>query len=103
MTDGMHLVAAATGAGKVPHTIAHAKLERAAHEFESMMLEELMKPLGKNTAVDDIDGKNGDDSGGPLQSFGTQAMASALAQSGALGFATRLVNSLEARTAREGP
>ncbi len=71
----------------------HAKLTHAAQQFEAVMMGELMRPLSSSTA---IGGDESDSSqSGPLQSFGVEAMASALAKSGALGFAGRIVAAVE--------
>ena len=76
------------------------KLDRAAHQFEAMLLQELLKPL---TASDDTGGASEDDSltasssSGPLESFGTQAVAESLANSGALGFARQIESSIQHR------
>ena len=76
----------------------HAKLQQAAQQFEGVMLSELMKPLGQSAS---IDGNEAEGEAGTLQSFGVEAMAGALAKSGALGFARRIVASVEAREAKQ--
>jgi flagellar protein FlgJ len=76
----------------------HAKLLHAAQQFEGVMLSELMKPLGRSAS---IDGDEAEGEAGTLQSFGVEAMAGALAKSGALGFARRIVASVEAREAKQ--
>jgi Rod binding domain-containing protein len=74
-------------------SVHHEKLLHAAQQFEALMLSELMKPLGESSAIgSDADEGSG---GNPLQSFGLEAMAGALAKSGALGFADRIVRSVE--------
>ena len=77
-------------------TPRHGKLLHAAQQFEGVMLSELMKPLGKSSGIgsDDPEGE-----AGTMQSFGVEAMAGALAKSGALGFAQRIVASVERREA----
>jgi flagellar protein FlgJ len=76
--------------------IRHAKLMHAAQQFEAVMLGELMKPLAKSSTLDDAD------EGGPnaMQGYGVEAMAGALAKSGALGFANRIVAAVEKQSAR---
>ncbi len=71
----------------------HAKLLHAAQQFEAVMLGELMKPLGKSSAIGEEEAPG---EAGTLQSFGVEAMAGAMAKSGALGFAHRIVSSVEA-------
>ncbi len=73
--------------------VRHAKLLHAAQQFEAVMLGELMKPLGSSGAIGSDD--EGGGQGGALKSFGVEAMAGALAKSGALGFANRIVSSVE--------
>jgi flagellar protein FlgJ len=75
----------------------HAKLTHAAQQFEAVMLGELMKPLAKSSGV--IDG-DGEQSGNAMQGYGVEAMAGALARSGALGFAHRIVAAVERQSAR---
>ena len=74
------------------------RLTKAAHQFEAMMLGEMLKPLGKS----DEDALKGSDSSGtnPLQSFGVEAIAGALANSGALGFAKQIEQALHKSAAR---
>lgn len=73
----------------------HTRLVAAAQQFEAIMLNELVKPLAQSTAPgDDADG-----SSGPMASFGTEAVAGALARSGALGFAQRLAGSVDQHAA----
>lgn len=70
------------------------RLTKAAHQFEAMLLGEMLKPLGKT----DEEALSGSDSSGsnPLQSFGVEAVAGALANSGALGFAKQIETALQA-------
>jgi flagellar protein FlgJ len=70
----------------------HTKLVKAAQQFEAVMLGELMKPLGKNTAIGGSDDEQGSNA---LQGYSVEAMAGAMARSGALGFANRIVASVE--------
>jgi Rod binding domain-containing protein len=76
----------------------HAKLLRAAQEFEAVMLEVILKPLQKSSAIGGDEGDPG--ATGPLQSFGVEAVAGAMARSDALGFASRIVASVEKQDAR---
>jgi flagellar protein FlgJ len=79
-------------------TVRHAKLLAAAQQFEGVMLNELMKPLSKSA---NIDGDEAEGEAGTMQSYGVEAMAGALAKSGALGFAKRIVASVETKEARK--
>ena len=69
------------------------RLTKAAHQFEAMLLGEMLKPLGKT----DDEAMNGESSGSnPMQSFGVEAIAGSLANSGALGFAKQIEAALAA-------
>jgi flagellar protein FlgJ len=70
----------------------HAKLVHSAQQFEAVMLSEIMKPLGKSSAIGSDDSEQ---SSNPMQSYGVESVAGALARSGALGFANRIVASVE--------
>src|SRR5437016_3044861 len=73
-----------------------AKLEDAAQQFEAMMLQELLKPM--RTGEDDLSGEK--ISGGSMDtiaSFGTEAVAKAIAKSGGLGVAKQVMHELSLR------
>ena len=76
-------------------TVRTERLHKAAHQFEAMMLGEMLKPLAQASE----DAGNGDDktASGPLQSFGMEAVAGALSRSNALGFAQQIERALQAR------
>jgi flagellar protein FlgJ len=78
-----------------------AKLADAAQQFEGMMLQELLKPLQS--------GKSGDESGGggfgtgdadrdtaldTISSYGTEAVAAAIAKHGGLGIAKQVMRQI---------
>ncbi|MGH9598829.1 MAG: hypothetical protein ACRD27_03130 [Terracidiphilus sp.] len=92
--------AAAIGAEKIAGQAATAtpspKLVRAAHEFEGMMMSELLKPMTEGDALagDDGDSDSGAGSGGALSSFASEALGQALSQGGGLGIANEIVHSL---------
>ena len=69
------------------------RLTKAAHQFEAMLLGEMLKPLGKT----EDEAMSGAESSGsnPLQSLGVEAVAGALANSGALGFARQIAQALQ--------
>jgi flagellar protein FlgJ len=82
----------------------HRKLTDAAQQFEGMLLQELLKPM-KEHGFCEGDDENGDgdkDSSGfgdTLSSFGTEAMATAIARGGGLGIAKRVVEQVEGEKA----
>lgn len=73
------------------------KVHHAAQQFEAMLLQEMLKPLSQHEDTN----SNGDALGagagasGPMESFGIEAVASSLARSGALGFASRIESALQ--------
>jgi flagellar protein FlgJ len=81
------------------------KLVAAAHTFEASLMQELLKPLeggdddgaggGQQAGVAGLDSE-ADGSGGALLSFGSEALAGALAQRGGLGIARRILDHFEA-------
>jgi|GEM_PF-5684704 len=80
--------------------LRHRKLVEASQQFEAVMLGELMKPLSHGSAI----GEDAEDSSpNAMQSYGVEAMAGALAKSGALGFAAKMVKSVEDREQHLSP
>ncbi|HEY8996825.1 MAG TPA: hypothetical protein VIM60_02940 [Edaphobacter sp.] len=76
-------------------TVKQAKLADAAQEFESMMLQELLKPL--RSGEDDLSGEKSEDSSfDTMSSFGTEAVAKAISKSGGLGIARQIIDHLSA-------
>jgi peptidoglycan hydrolase FlgJ len=71
------------------------KLVRAAHEFEGMMMKELLKPMTAGEALTGDDG-DGDDSGSgsALGEFAGEALGQGLSQEGGFGIANRIVAQL---------
>jgi peptidoglycan hydrolase FlgJ len=77
----------------------HRKLVDAAQQFEGMLLQEMLK--GMQSGKDELgsgDGSgdsSGDDSGDTLRSFGTEAVARAIAKGGGVGIARQVVRKVE--------
>ena len=90
----------------LPSAVAlqHHKLTDAAQEFEGMLLQEMLKPM-KEHGFCEGDGEDGSDDkdssgfGDTLSSFGTEAMATAIARDGGLGIAKRVVEQVEGEKA----
>jgi flagellar protein FlgJ len=77
----------------------HRKLTDAAQQFEGMLLQEMLKPM-KEHGFCAGDGDGDDDDGGhgfadTLSSYGTEAMATAIAKGGGLGIAKQVVAQVE--------
>lgn len=72
------------------------RLVRAAHEFESQMLKELLKPMTGKDALTGEDDRAGGDAGanGALGEFASEALGRALSQNGGFGIANRIVHDL---------
>ncbi|HUY93761.1 MAG TPA: hypothetical protein VMU71_00635 [Terracidiphilus sp.] len=75
---------------------ASPRLVRAAHEFEAMMMKELLKPMtAGNTLTGEDDGSDdGSGSGGALAEFASEALGRALSAQGGFGIADRIVQDL---------
>ena len=77
-------------------SVPSPRLVHAAHEFEAMIMKELLKPL---TAGDGLTGEDGgveDDSGsgGALEEFASEALGRALSEQGGFGIADSIVQNL---------
>jgi len=102
MNFGM-VVPTAASAATLPTAAAieHRKLTDAAQQFEGMLLQELLKPMKEHGFCegDGEDGSGDNDGGsgfaGTLNSYGTEAMATAIAKAGGLGIAKRVVAQVE--------
>lgn len=94
----MNFAIAAASAAAMPTaaTVEHRKLTDAAQQFEGMLLQEMLKPVKEHGFCE---GDGGDKEGGgfadTLSSYGTEAMATAIAKSGGLGIAKRVVAQVE--------
>lgn len=69
----------------------HTRLKDATQQFESMLLQEMLKPMrsSKNSWL----GEDGDldAAAGTMSSFGTEAVATAISQRGGLGIARKVM------------
>ena len=68
-----------------------ARLVRAAHQFEAMMMKELLAPLSQKSAL--FEEGNGEETG-VLGQFASESLAGALSAGGGLGIADRIVHSV---------
>jgi flagellar protein FlgJ len=72
--------------------VQNGKLKDAAEQFEAIFMQELLKPMQKTTGdgmgEDDKDASAGSDT---LSSFGTEAVAKAIAKGGGIGIARQIV------------
>jgi flagellar protein FlgJ len=93
-------------AAPAAETAWKAKLTEGAHQFEAMMLEQMMKPLqfggGPGSDPDSgesstgLDGEKPDAASDVVRSFGTEALAKAIANGGGLGLAQQIIRQVTA-------
>ncbi|NYF80157.1 hypothetical protein [Granulicella arctica] len=78
----------------------HARLVDAAQQFEGMLLQEMLKGIqsGKEE-LGSGESDSGDDSGDTLRSFGTEAVATAIAKGGGVGIARQIVQKVTLESA----
>jgi Rod binding domain-containing protein len=73
---------------------ATQKLRKAAAEFESLLVSNLLKSM-KSTFTDSEDDQSTDPAHDTLEDFGTRAMATAIANAGGLGIGSLILKHLE--------
>jgi flagellar protein FlgJ len=78
---------AATGA----EAQKQAKLVDAAQQFEAMLMQEMLKPMRAGQDSWGGEEKNDDAAADTISSFGTEAVAKAIAKGGGLGIARQVV------------
>ena len=90
--DAIHLDVTREQAGAA----ASPRLVRAAHEFEAMMMKELLQPMTAGNALTGADdgSDDGSGSGGALAEFASEALGRALSEQGGFGIADRIVQDL---------
>ena len=71
------------------------KLSAGAHEFESMMLQEMLKGLRFGQAPGEA-GEETSGAAGTLQSYGTEALAKAITSGNGFGIARRIIEQVNA-------
>lgn len=80
-------------AGVDPVAARHAKLVDAAHQFEGVLLGEMMKSMQTDKDGMSADSADEESSGATdtMRSMGTEAVAKAISQAGGLGIARQIV------------
>jgi peptidoglycan hydrolase FlgJ len=74
--------------------VKNLKLVNAAQQFESMLLQEMLKPMrsGQDSwGGDEKSSDSSDSSMDTISSFGTEAMATAISKGGGLGIARQVI------------
>jgi flagellar protein FlgJ len=74
----------------------HSRLVDAAQQFEALMLQELLKPMSSTENKWDTGEQEGDKSMDTMTSYGTEAVAKAIAKGGGLGIAKKVVEQVTA-------
>jgi peptidoglycan hydrolase FlgJ len=90
MRISLNMVSAPPAAGDAKD----AKLVNAAQQFESMLLQEMLKPMrsGQDSwGGDGTSSDNSDSSLNTISSFGTDAMATAISKAGGLGISRQVI------------
>ena len=84
--------AVASGAPPAAEGAKNHKLAEAAQQFESMMLQQMLKTMrsGEDSWGGDAD-KSSDASMDTISSFGTEAVATAISKGGGLGIARQVI------------
>jgi Rod binding domain-containing protein len=72
-------------------SVPEPRLVKAAHQFEAMMMKELLAPMSRVGSL--MEDSSGEDTG-ILGEFATESLAGALSAGGGLGIADRIVHSL---------
>jgi Rod binding domain-containing protein len=75
-----------------PETLHQQKIIHAAHEFEAVLLNTMLGPLEQTFSS--LPGKKPDSESDNYHYLGMQALSSALANNGGLGFADLMIHSL---------
>jgi Rod binding domain-containing protein len=71
------------------------RLTRAAHEFEGLMMKELLRPMMQHDGLTgEEDDTDPDSSSGALGEFALEALGQALSQQGGLGIANSIIKEL---------
>jgi Rod binding domain-containing protein len=94
VATGAAAISTVTAGSATGTTAVSPRLTQAAHEFEAMMMKELLKPM---TSSQDDDADSGDTtlgSGSALGEFASEALGKALSQHGGFGMANRIIGDL---------
>lgn len=87
----MSAISAVSAAAQVS-AVPQARLVKAAHEFESQLMKELLTPMTHAAGMDDDDSDSGSE--GALADFASGALGQALSAHGGLGIAAGIIRSL---------
>jgi flagellar protein FlgJ len=101
MTSMTSVGSAATGLDAAQQARADARLKDGAQQFEAMMLGQILKPLQFGTAPGENEEESGGGANDTIRSFGTEAMAKAIASRGGFGIANLVLRQVTAEHQRQ--
>jgi flagellar protein FlgJ len=81
------------------------RLVQAAHQFEGMMMKELLKPMSAGdplTGADEADADDSSGSNGALGEFATEALGQAMSERGGFGIANKIIGELGGQSGARG-
>lgn len=80
-----------------------AKLEDSAHQFEAMLLNEMLKgsKFGETEGSDEGADQTGGGQGDMIRGFATEAMTKAIANGGGFGLAKQIISQVTAEHTRQ--
>lgn len=89
----MRIEGAAASAAAAAEDAKNPKLVNAAQQFESMLLQEMLKPMrgGGEDSWGGDDSSSNDSAMDTISSYGTEAMATAISKGGGLGIARQVI------------
>ena len=104
-TMGATEAATASGAAgtALSTTTPQPRLVKAAQEFESQMMQELLKPLTSSNGLDGEDNDTASGSGGALGAFASEALGRGLSEHGGFGIAASIVRQLTPKSNTQVP
>jgi Rod binding domain-containing protein len=96
--ESVNGVAGASGmaAAGQPDSTVSPRLVRAAHEFEGMMMKELLKPMMHNDDIigEDADTDSDSSSSNALGEYALEALGKSLSEHGGFGIARSIIHQL---------
>lgn len=79
----------------------HSKLIDAAQQFEGMLLQEMLKPMQSGEASWRDEENDRDAAAETMRSFGTEAVATAIAKRGGLGIAKKVMQQVSSEALQQ--
>jgi Rod binding domain-containing protein len=93
-TAGLQMGSAATSLTSTGSASSvQPKVVAAAHDFEAMMMKELLKPMTSNSLDGDQEDRGDLNSGSALGDYASEALGRALSQQGGFGIANKIIGS----------